>query len=79
MIDLSQIVIMGVLCYIKALIFTLVLFLVDFTNLAKADSLQLADKVYNYDSYEYYPGYPNPEYPGYPDSKSMYNSLEKLN
>ena len=53
------------------LIFTLVLFLVDFTNLAKADSLQLEDKVYNYDSYEYYPGYPNPDYPGYPDSKSM--------
>ena len=54
-INLSQIIIMGVLCYAKVLIFTLVLLLVDFTNLAKADSLQIADKVYNYDSYEYYP------------------------
>ena len=62
---------MGVLCYIKVLIFTLVLFLVDFTNLAKADSSQSVDKVYNYDSYEQYPGYPDPDYPGYPDSKSM--------
>ena len=63
---------MGVLCYAKVLIFTLVFLLVYFTNLAKADSLQLADKVNNYDSYEYYPGYLNPDYPGYPDSKSMY-------
>ena len=67
---MSQIAIMGVLCYAKVLIFTLVSLLVDFTNLVKADSLQLEDKVYNYDSYEYYPGYPNPNYPGYPDSKS---------
>ena len=40
------------------LIFTLVLLLIDFTNLAKAES-----PIYNYDSYEY-PGYE------YPDSKS---------
>ena len=61
---------MGVPCYAKVLIFTLVLLLVDFTNLVKADSVQLANKVYNYGSYEYYPGYPDPDYPGYPDLKS---------
>ena len=57
---------MGVPWYAKVLIFTLVLLLVDFTNLAKA-----ADKVYNYDSYEY-PGYE------YPDSRSMYSFFSCL-
>ena len=51
---------MGVPCYAKVLIFTLVLLLVDFTN------LQFADKVYDDDSYEY-PGYE------YPDLRSMYS------
>ena len=58
---------MGVPCYAKVLIFTLVLLLVDFTNLAKAQ--KFADKVYNYDSYEY-PGYE------YPDSRSMYSFFQ---
>ena len=60
---------MEVPCYAKVLIFTLVLLLVDFTNLAKAQ--KFADKVYNYDSYEY-PGYE------YPDSRSMYSFFSSL-
>ena len=52
---------MGVPCYAKVLIFTLFLFLIDFTNLAKAENYK--ERVYNYDSYEY-PGYE------YPDSRS---------
>ena len=52
---------MDVPCCAKVLIFTLVLLLIDFTNLAKAENYK--ETVYNYDSYEY-PGYE------YPDSKS---------
>ena len=57
---------MGVPCYAKVLIFTLVLLLVDFTNSAKARGPMFADKVYDDDSYEY-PGYE------YPDLRSMYS------
>ena len=51
---------MGVPGCANLLIFTIVLLLVDFTN------LQFADKVYDDDSYEY-PGYE------YPDLRSMYS------
>ena len=53
---------MGLPCDAKVLIFTLILLIIGFTNLAEAKNDK--DPVYNYDSYEY-PGYV------YPDSRRM--------
>ena len=66
-INLSQIVIMNVLCCYNLLVFIslAILLLIDFTNFAKADSY--ADKDYNYDRYQY------PDY-----QSSTYNSLSCL-
>ena len=60
-INLSQIVIMGVPCCYKVLIFIsiAILLLIDFTNFAKADNY--GDKEYNYDRYQY-PDYQGSKY-----------------
>ena len=57
-INLSQILIMTVPCCYKVSVFMLVaiLLLIECTNLAKADNQ--AGKIYNHDSYEYYPPQP---------------------
>ena len=66
-INLSQIVIMRLLCCYKVLVFisVAILLVIDFANFAKADNY--ADKDYNYDRYQY------PDY-----QSSIYSFLSRL-